>query len=65
MIKQILLTAVVTALVILVVQARRRRGQVSQANAPASPLSPQAIAGWVLVVLMVSAAVGAVFLHNS
>jgi len=64
-IKQILLTAAVTALVILVVQARRRRGQVSQANAPAAQLTPQAIAGWVLVVLMVSAAVGAVFLHNN
>ncbi|MDR9405926.1 MAG: hypothetical protein RI516_01670 [Spiribacter sp.] len=65
MIKQILLTVVVTAIVILVVQARRRSAQVSQANQPPSSLSPQAIAGWVLVVLMVSAAVGALFLHNN
>ena len=64
MIKQILLTALVTLIVVLVVQARRRSKQVSQGAAPASGVSPQAIAGWALLAVMLAAAIGAAFLHN-
>jgi hypothetical protein len=63
-IKQILLTLAVTAIVVLIIQARRRRHQVAQNQTPAPGRSPQAIAGWVLLALMVSVAIGAAFLHQ-
>lgn len=64
LIKQILLTALVTLAVVLIVQARRRAGRVSKDAPAASGVSPQAIAGWALLAVMLAAAIGAAFLHN-
>lgn len=64
MIKQILLTALVTVIVILVVQARRRSARVGQEPNRQTGISPQAFAGWALLAVMLAAAVGAAFLQN-
>lgn len=66
MIKQILLTIAVTIVAILVVQARRRAKTVSteEAQAAKKGMSPQAIAAWIFLAIMIGAAVGAAFLHR-
>ncbi len=64
LIKQILLTALVTLAVVLIVQARRRAGKVSNDAAPERGVSAQAIAGWALLAVMLAAAIGAAFLQN-
>lgn len=66
MIKQILLTIAVTIVAILVVQARRRAKIVSakEVQSPKKGMSPQAIAAWIFLAVMIGAAVGAAFLHR-
>ncbi len=64
MIKQIVLTALVTLAVVLIVQARRRAGRVSKDTQASNAVSAQAIAGWALLAVMLAAAIGAAFLHN-
>lgn len=65
MIRQILLTALVALIVFLVVQSRRRAGRVARENTAGDPrFTPQAIAGWVLLAVMVGAAIGVAFLHD-
>ena len=65
MIRQILLTALVALIVFVVVQSRRRAGRVAQQARSTDPrFTPQAIAGWVLLAVMIGAAIGVAFLHN-
>ncbi|MRH77332.1 hypothetical protein GH984_01220 [Spiribacter sp. C176] len=66
MIKQILLTIAVTIVAILVIQARRRAKTVSteEAQTVKKGMSPQAIAAWIFLAIMIGAAVGAAFLHR-
>lgn len=66
MIKQILLTIAVTLVAVLVIQARRRAATVStqEPKAQKKGQSPQAIAAWVFLAIMIGAAVGAAFLHH-
>jgi large-conductance mechanosensitive channel len=64
-IRQILLTLVVALVVFLVVQARRRSSRVAREDHSTDPrFTPQAIAGWVLLAVMIGAAIGVAFLHN-
>jgi heme A synthase len=62
--RQILLTALVTLIVVLVVQARRRRARVDHSRETRAGLTPQAWAGWALLAIMLAAAVGTAFLHD-
>lgn len=66
MIKQILLTVAVTIIAILVIQARRRSANVATAEPKTEKKgqSPQAIAAWIFLAIMVGTAVGAAFLHR-
>jgi len=64
-IRQILLTLVVALVVFLVVQSRRRASRVAREDRSTDPrFTPQAIAGWVLLAVMIGAAIGVAFLHN-
>ena len=64
MIRQIALTLLVAVLVFVVVQWRRRAARVAREPATSARYNPQAIAGWVLLAVMLGAAVGAAFLHG-
>ena len=64
MIKQILLTALVAVIVVLVVQSRRRMSQSRESRPAKRGQSPQALAGWVLLAVMLAAAIGAAFLQT-
>ena len=56
----------VTVVAILVIQARRRAKTVSteESSTTKKGISPQAIAAWVFIAIMIGAAIGAAFLHR-
>jgi len=64
LIRQILLTLAVALAVYLVVKARRRAAEVAKHEASDPRFTPQAIAGWVLLLLMIVIAVGSAWLAD-
>ncbi len=64
MIRQIVLTLLVALVVFAVVQWRRRAARIAEEDTARGRYNPQAIAGWVLLAVMLGAAVGAAFLHS-
>ncbi|MEX0386297.1 hypothetical protein [Spiribacter onubensis] len=66
MIKQILLTAAVALVAFLVIQSRRRAAARPVETPPGRRrFSPQAIAGWVLLGVMLTAAVATALLQGA